>query len=183
MSWALICLMAGRYIGSFLSGYSQFTKGEFMSVPAVHRDITIVGAGPVGLYLAGLLGTMEFSVTVLEKKTSIDRHSKSLGIHPVSLELFDEAGIAERFTTAGLAIKNGHAFIDDHKTEPSHLMPALSRLITFWHCRNIKPRNYWRRGASLLVTSLFIAAQISHHLASKTITWILATRSMAAVRQ
>ena len=86
-----------------------------MSVPTVQSDVTIIGAGPVGLYLAGLLGKMEFSVTVLEKKTSIDRHSKSLGIHPVSLELFDEAGISEQFTRAGLAIKKGHAFIDDRK--------------------------------------------------------------------
>ena len=86
-----------------------------MSTPAVHRDVTIIGAGPVGLYLAGLLGKMEFSVTILEKKAAIDHHSKSLGIHPVSLELFDEADIAERFTSAGLAIKKGHAFNDNRK--------------------------------------------------------------------
>ncbi len=86
-----------------------------MTPPGVQSDVTIIGAGPVGLYLAGLLGKMEFSVTVLEKKQGIDRHSKSLGIHPVSLELFEEAGIADRFTEAGLPIKTGHAFIDRKK--------------------------------------------------------------------
>jgi 2-polyprenyl-6-methoxyphenol hydroxylase-like FAD-dependent oxidoreductase len=78
-------------------------------------DIIIIGAGPVGLYLAGLLGMTGFSVTVLERKAEIDLHSKSLGIHPVSLELFDEVGLAGRFTNAGLPIRNGHAFVDRKK--------------------------------------------------------------------
>src|SRR6056297_4060241 len=82
---------------------------------APDQDICIIGAGPVGLYLAGLLGSMDFTVTVLEQKTSIDHHSKSLGIHPVSLELFDDIGIADRFTEAGQPIKKGHAFIDHKK--------------------------------------------------------------------
>jgi 2-polyprenyl-6-methoxyphenol hydroxylase-like FAD-dependent oxidoreductase len=56
-----------------------------------------------------------FSVTVLERKAEIDLHSKSLGIHPVSLELFDEVGLAGRFTNAGLPIRNGHAFVDRKK--------------------------------------------------------------------
>jgi len=78
-------------------------------------DIIIIGAGPVGLYLAGLLGMTGFSVTVLERKAEIDLHSKSLGIHPVSLELFNEVGLAGRFTDAGLPIRNGHAFVDRKK--------------------------------------------------------------------
>ena len=78
-------------------------------------DIIIIGAGPVGLYLTGLLGMTGFSVTVLERKAEIDLHSKSLGIHPVSLELFNEVGLAGRFTDAGLPIRNGHAFVDRKK--------------------------------------------------------------------
>lgn len=82
---------------------------------ASDQDICIIGAGPVGLYLGGLLGSMDFTVTVLEQKKAIDHHSKSLGIHPVSLELFDDIGIADRFTEAGQPIKKGHAFIDHKK--------------------------------------------------------------------
>jgi 2-polyprenyl-6-methoxyphenol hydroxylase-like FAD-dependent oxidoreductase len=78
-------------------------------------DIIIIGAGPVGLYLTGLLGMTGFSVTILERKAEIDLHSKSLGIHPVSLELFNEVGLAGRFTDAGLPIRNGHAFVDRKK--------------------------------------------------------------------
>ena len=83
-----------------------------MSSSTSEHDVIIIGAGPVGLYLAGILAQQDFTVTILEKKTDVDRHSKSLGIHPVSLELFEDAGIADRFTEAGLQIRRGHAFID-----------------------------------------------------------------------
>jgi 2-polyprenyl-6-methoxyphenol hydroxylase-like FAD-dependent oxidoreductase len=76
-----------------------------------HRtEITIVGGGPVGLYLAGILLQNGIDCIVLEKKLSIDEHSKSLGIHPVSLELFEEAGIVNQFLDEGLTIKKGIAF-------------------------------------------------------------------------
>ncbi|WP_340106979.1 FAD-dependent oxidoreductase [Rhodohalobacter sp. 8-1] len=86
-----------------------------MSSSNTERNVVIIGAGPVGLYLAGILAQQNFTVTILEKKTEVDRHSKSLGIHPVSLELFDDAGIADRFTETGLQIQKGHAFIDQKK--------------------------------------------------------------------
>lgn len=75
-----------------------------------NTDIVIVGGGPVGLYLAGRLLQSGINCRVIEKKREIDRHSKSLGIHPVSLELFDKAGITERFFEKGLKIKRGIAF-------------------------------------------------------------------------
>lgn len=73
-------------------------------------DIVIVGGGPVGLYLAGRLIQKGISCRILEKRTSIDKHSKSLGIHPISLELFERAGIADSFLNEGLKIKKGIAF-------------------------------------------------------------------------
>lgn len=78
-------------------------------------QVVIVGGGPVGLYLAGLLHQSGISCRVLEKRPDIDPHSKSLGIHPVSLELFQEAGIIGPFLEQGLKIKRGHAFLDTEK--------------------------------------------------------------------
>jgi len=77
-----------------------------------NTDVIITGGGPVGLFLAGLLYQSGISCRVLEKKTGIDLHSKSLGIHPVSLELFSDAGIHSVFLEQGLKIKRGHAFVD-----------------------------------------------------------------------
>lgn len=78
-------------------------------------EILIVGGGPVGLYLAGRLIQNGISCKVLEKRTEIDQHSKSLGIHPVSLELFEKAGIVEFFLEQGLKIKKGIAFWNSEK--------------------------------------------------------------------
>ena len=73
-------------------------------------DIVICGGGPIGLYLAGRLMQKGFSCRVLEKKIEIFQHSRSLGIHPVSMELFERAGIAGRFLESGLQIRRGIAF-------------------------------------------------------------------------
>ncbi len=78
-------------------------------------DVVIVGGGPVGLYLAGKLLQNNISAIVLEQKTSIDQHSKSLGIHPVSMELFEEAGFVDSFLNEGLKIETGAAFVDHQK--------------------------------------------------------------------
>lgn len=78
-------------------------------------DTIIVGGGPVGLYLAGRLIQHGISCKVLEKRTEIDQHSKSLGIHPVSLELFEKAGIVNSFLNLGLKIKKGIAFWNSEK--------------------------------------------------------------------
>ncbi|REL29069.1 FAD-dependent monooxygenase [Rhodohalobacter sp. SW132] len=75
-------------------------------------DVLIVGGGPVGLYLAGTLGSAGHSVTILEARNQIDQHSKSLGIHPVSLELFEKLGISSRFTEKGIKIQKGRAYVD-----------------------------------------------------------------------
>ena len=79
------------------------------------NNIIIVGGGPIGLYLAGRLLQQGHRCTILEKKTAIDPHSKSLGIHPVSLELFEKAGIVEKFLLRGLKIKKGLAFWNREK--------------------------------------------------------------------
>ena len=79
------------------------------------KDIVIVGGGPVGLYLSGRLLQQGFSCTVLEKKPGIDRHSKSLGIHPVSLELLQKAGIVDDFLNHGVKIEKGIAFWNREK--------------------------------------------------------------------
>lgn len=78
-------------------------------------EIVIVGGGPVGLYLAGRLIQHGITCKVLEKRTDIDQHSKSLGIHPVSLELFEKAGIVESFLNGGLKIQKGVAFWNSDK--------------------------------------------------------------------
>jgi len=68
-------------------------------------DVLIVGAGPVGLMLAALLGRRGRSVLVLEKKTEKTHGSNAIGITPPSLDLLAKLGLAEVLTLWGAPIR------------------------------------------------------------------------------
>lgn len=78
-------------------------------------QVAIVGGGPVGLYLGLCLQQAGISYIILEKRSEPRPGSRSLGIHPVSLELFDELGIADSFIRSGIKIQRGHAFTNNRK--------------------------------------------------------------------
>ncbi len=101
-----------------------------MKNPEDHITAVIVGGGPVGLFLAISLLKEGFHCRVLEKRKNPVPDSRSLGIHPVSLELFDELGITTPFLQAGLKIKKGIAHTGEKELGE----------ISFEHCP--KPHNY-----------------------------------------
>ncbi len=82
-----------------------------MNLPQ-HTPVAIVGGGPAGLCLALYLNHYDIECIVIEKHLSPVKHSRSLGIHPVSLDIFDELDIADDFIKEGLAIHRGHAFLN-----------------------------------------------------------------------
>ena len=66
-------------------------------------DVTIVGAGPTGLMLAGELALAGVDVAVLERRTTTELvGSRARGFHGRTVELFDQRGIAERFLAEGM---------------------------------------------------------------------------------
>jgi 2-polyprenyl-6-methoxyphenol hydroxylase-like FAD-dependent oxidoreductase len=71
-------------------------------------DVVVVGAGPVGLWLAAELRLGGASVTVLEEREFPDPHSKALTIHPRTIEVLDTRGAAGPFLAEALRIPNGH---------------------------------------------------------------------------
>lgn len=73
-------------------------------------EVAIVGGGPVGIFLGLCLLRLNIDCVILEKRKRIRQGSRSLGIHPVSLDLFDKIGITEPFIDSGIQIKHGHAF-------------------------------------------------------------------------
>lgn len=84
------------------------------STPTV--EVAIVGAGPVGLFLAHELALAGISVVVLEKHAGRSAHSKATSIQARTVELLIMRGIAEQF-------------LDGAITKPSYHFGGLTRLI------------------------------------------------------
>lgn len=73
-------------------------------------DVIVVGAGPVGLFLAARLAQRGVRPLVLERSEQRVRHSRAIGIHPPGLERLDDLGVARRIVEAGRRVMTGRAF-------------------------------------------------------------------------
>ncbi|NQE68920.1 putative aromatic compound monooxygenase YhjG [Nocardia gamkensis] len=73
-----------------------------------HRQVVVVGAGPVGLWLAAELRLGGVEVLVLEAPTEPDPNSKALAIHPRTLEMLASRALVHRFLAEGSRIPSGH---------------------------------------------------------------------------
>ena len=65
------------------------------------RDVIVVGGGPTGSMLAGELRLHGVEVLVLERDAEPVTHVRSLGLHPRSIEVLDQRGLADRFLARG----------------------------------------------------------------------------------
>ena len=75
-------------------------------------DFIVCGAGPVGLYVACLLHARGHSCCILEKKTDLPTQSRAIGIHPPSIMLFNELGLASTLVEAGLPISHAQVHVE-----------------------------------------------------------------------
>src|SRR6266487_6871837 len=64
---------------------------------AIDTDVLIVGAGPVGLFLANECARRGLRWRLIEARPSQSIHSKALAIFPRTLEIFDMAGVVAPF--------------------------------------------------------------------------------------
>lgn len=74
-------------------------------------EVAIVGGGPVGLYLALALLHEGVRPRVFERLEAGSRRSaRSIGVHPPSIELFEELGLAESLLGRAVRVRQGLAF-------------------------------------------------------------------------
>src|SRR2546427_5849599 len=59
----------------------------------IDTEVSIVGAGPVGLFLANECARRGLRWRLIEARSSQSEHSKALAIFPRTLEIFDMAGL------------------------------------------------------------------------------------------
>jgi 2-polyprenyl-6-methoxyphenol hydroxylase-like FAD-dependent oxidoreductase len=71
-----------------------------MSTLSTGIDVLVVGAGPVGLFLANECARRSIRCRIVEAKPGQSEHSKALGIMPRTLEIFDMAGLVPPFLDA-----------------------------------------------------------------------------------
>ncbi|BEP14839.1 monooxygenase [Acidothermaceae bacterium B102] len=79
-----------------------------MESSAYDADVLVVGAGPVGLWLAAELRLGGASVVILEKRHERSPHSRALTLHARTLELFAMRGIVEHWLSEGVQIPTTH---------------------------------------------------------------------------
>jgi 2-polyprenyl-6-methoxyphenol hydroxylase-like FAD-dependent oxidoreductase len=66
---------------------------------AIDTDVLIVGAGPIGLFLANECARRGLRWRLIKARSSQSIHLKALAIFPRTFEIFDMAGIVAPFLT------------------------------------------------------------------------------------
>lgn len=65
-------------------------------------DVLVIGAGPVGLTAAALLGDLGVDVLVVDGKPSTSTHARAIGIHPRTMEVWRRLGAADAVRSAAV---------------------------------------------------------------------------------
>jgi len=68
-------------------------------------DVIVLGAGPVGLLAANLLGRRGLHVILVERDADLPSGSRAIGVSPPSLEILSAIGLDKPLVAAGVAIK------------------------------------------------------------------------------
>ena len=89
-------------------------------------DVLIVGAGPVGLFLANECARRNLRSLIVEAHASQSEHSKALAIFPRTMEIFDMAGIVAPFLEAANRVTSVAVMAHDRTLARMEFRPEQS---------------------------------------------------------
>ncbi|MDR7183961.1 2-polyprenyl-6-methoxyphenol hydroxylase-like FAD-dependent oxidoreductase [Microbacterium trichothecenolyticum] len=73
------------------------------------RDVTVVGAGPVGMLLAGELARRGVDVELLERRPAVGDGTRAIGIHSPVLAALEPSGLTDRLLAEAVRVRRGEA--------------------------------------------------------------------------
>ncbi len=82
---------------------------------ATDTDVLVVGAGPVGLFLANECARRGLRYRIVETHATQSQHSKALAIFPRTLEIFDMANVVGPFLEAANRVTAVAIIVGDHQ--------------------------------------------------------------------
>ncbi len=82
---------------------------------ATDTDVLIVGAGPVGLFLANECARRGLRFRIVETNATQSQHSKALAIFPRTLEIFDMANVVGPFLAAANRVTSVAIIVGDRQ--------------------------------------------------------------------
>jgi 2-polyprenyl-6-methoxyphenol hydroxylase-like FAD-dependent oxidoreductase len=93
---------------------------------SIDTGVLIVGAGPVGLFLANECARRNLRYRLIEERSSQSEHSKALAIFPRTLEVFDMAGIVTPFLVKANRVTNVSVMVRDRNLAHMKFEPRES---------------------------------------------------------
>lgn len=137
-----------------------------MTSPETDTDILIVGAGPVGLFLANECARRGLRWRLVEARASQSEHSKALAIMPRTLEIFDMAGLAGPFLQAAnqvswIAVVEPSRTVGRIKFAPDSPYPFVA-MVPQDVTEKLLVEELRRKGGSIEYETTFQSAQ-DHH--------------------
>src|SRR3982751_1288131 len=93
---------------------------------ASDTDVLIIGAGPVGLFLANECARRGLRYRIVEARATQSEHSKALAIFPRTMEIFDMAGIVGPFLHAANRVTSVSIMAGDRRLARLQFQPEES---------------------------------------------------------
>jgi 2-polyprenyl-6-methoxyphenol hydroxylase-like FAD-dependent oxidoreductase len=89
------------------------------------KEVLIVGAGPVGLTLAGELARHGIRPRIIDRLSKPSPYCRAIGVTPRTLEVWEDMGIARDMIDAGIWLRGQRSIVNGHTHDVVHDLSDL----------------------------------------------------------